>query len=56
MPTEKVPRRLFNVNIPQIMLDMEARAEKIGLDLSRGSFSLPPDHEILVSWTPPDGR
>ena len=50
MPTEKVPRRLFNVNIPQIMLDMEARAEKIGLDLSRGSFSLPPDHELLVSW------
>lgn len=50
MPLEKVPRRLFNVNIPQIMLDMEARAEKIGLDLSRGSFSLPPDHELVVSW------
>jgi len=42
MPLEKVPRRPFN--------DMEARAEKIGLDLSRGSFSLPPDHELVVSW------
>jgi len=27
-----------------------AIGEKIGVDLSRGSFSLPPDHELVVSW------
>src|SRR5262249_30351598 len=50
LQTEKVPRRLFHENMPQLWMLMEARSEIIGLELSRGSLSLPPDHELVVSW------
>jgi hypothetical protein len=50
MRLEDVPRRLYNVNIPKILLDMQARAQKAGLDLSGGSVSLPPDDKLLLEW------
>jgi hypothetical protein len=50
MRLEDVPRRLYNVNIPKILLDMQTRAQKAGLDLSGGSVSLPPDHKLLLEW------
>src|SRR5262249_35689504 len=36
-------RRLFCVNIAQLVVDMQQRAAKARLDLSTGNFILPPD-------------
>jgi hypothetical protein len=43
-------RRLFCVNVAQIMLDMTKRAERLNFDLSNGTFILPPDDPTFVSW------
>ena len=43
-------KRLFTTNLAQLMLDMQARAGKAGLDLSEGSFILPPDDATFVQW------
>jgi hypothetical protein len=43
-------RRLFVVNVAQLMADMERRAMEAGLDLSAGSFTLPPDDPVFVAW------
>ena len=43
-------KRLFCVNVAQIMVDMQARAKKARLDLSTGSFILPPDDPTFVQW------
>jgi hypothetical protein len=40
---QAMPRRLVNVRIPRILIGMQECAEEAGLDLSGGSFVLPPD-------------
>jgi hypothetical protein len=44
------PRRLFVVNVENIMRDMRERAKRAGFDLSGGSFFFPPDHELYQQW------
>jgi hypothetical protein len=43
-------RRLFVVNIAEIMLNIRARAEQAGFDLSGGSFFQPPDDKLYLEW------
>jgi hypothetical protein len=50
LPPEEVPQRLFTVNLPRIIEDIQQRAKKSRLDISGGSFGLPPDNEHFREW------
>jgi hypothetical protein len=48
IPEQQLPRRLFVVNVAQLMLDIQVRAQKAGIEL--GSFFLPLEHPLFVEW------
>jgi hypothetical protein len=45
------PKRLILVNVPKVLDGILKRAAKAKLDLSTGSFFLPPEHELFIEWT-----
>jgi hypothetical protein len=50
LPIEAVPRRMFIVNMPHLLIEMRERAKQTGLDLSGGHFIVPADHPELATW------
>jgi hypothetical protein len=47
--TQSPLRRLFVVNVEQILAGMKHRGERADFDL-RGNFFLPPDHPLFTEW------
>ena len=45
---QQLPQRFFIVDVAQLMLDIQVRAQKAGIEL--GSFFLPVDHPLFVEW------
>ena len=45
---QQLPRRLFIVNVSQLMSDIQLRAKKVGIEL--GNFFLPVEHPLFVEW------
>jgi hypothetical protein len=58
-PAEQLPafvanqlplRRLVVVNVAELMLELQNRADKLGFDLSPGDLFLAPDHPHFIRW------